>query len=132
MKPRRNGYYQPRNGNGGGAFGGFNLATLAQMLLIPALGVVGTAYVFKDRVDRHDAAIYQDIPKKFEAEEAAIKAEQDAREKTRNEFLAKFDKLNEGVAGLNTKAALADERNATIVQTLGQIRDQLAAGSVKR
>ena len=130
-----------RNGNGNGngsGVAGFNLATLVQVLIIPGITLVGFYYVTKDKLQEHDLAIYQTIPKQLDTEHQALVAEADARqkavvteaaarEKSRNEFLDKFDKLNAGMATLNTQVAVEAEQNKQIVQTLGQIRDQLVA-----
>jgi hypothetical protein len=119
MGTRRNGKANGKpNGNGSA----INMGTAINVFSIPIITgiitVAGFYYVTKDELQRHEVAIAQTIP-------GALKDEATARETTRNEFLGKFDKLSEGVAGLNTKAALAEERDKIIGDTLVEIRNEL-------
>lgn len=114
MSHRRNG----KNGNGNGGGHGFNLATVVQVALIPVLS--GGIYLFAqwvtqgDTLKRHETAINDTIPKEF-------KAEQDAREKTRAEFLDKLGKLNDGISALNTNVAVMAEQNKAIAASLARL-----------
>lgn len=104
-----------RNGNGNGNGHGFNLATVVQILAIPLftaiIGLVGWYFLTNATVQQNTKDIN------------SLQANRDMDKK---EFATKFDTMNDSLAKLNTHAAVQDQQNQQMNDTLKQIRDALA------
>ena len=105
---------------------GFNLATVAQIGLIPILSVafyfITTWATTGDRLAQHDTAIRTLI-----ANSQSNKEEEDkAREKTRAEFMSYQQKTTEILGKLDTRLAVSETKQETANQSLQKIVDELA------
>lgn len=102
-----------RTTSGRGSWG-FNFATVVQVFAIPVLSAIvylTVQWVTTDvTLKKHETDIA--------VNQRDIKEEAAARERTRNEFLDKLSKLNEGIGTLNTNLALQGQVLTTIKEEL--------------
>lgn len=116
MNGKRNGYH--RNGRNGlidhsrSAFTPGSLMNLGAIVITGIVGFFAFYYTTNDKLALHEKEIAQ---------------EQVVREKLRDEFLANSKLTAEGIAKLNTQAAVQGEQTAEIVKSLDKISGQLSS-----